>query len=401
MTGSYDLSYYGIQAWAFLVNHLWQATLFAGIAFAAAVVLHRAPARVRYTIWMLASLKFILPSALFVSLARLLGFDASAFLLSIAWASGNPLGLLHRQEQIFNVVGTSGAGFGSVHPLLIGASIVWLSGTLVFIAIWMKRQIGFHRKLRECEEVTTGRELETLNKLKAKLGIQKEIKLIRSKEITEPGVWGIWRPVIVFSTKMSSQLTDSELETVFLHELAHILRWDNLFSTLQMMISSLFWFHPVVWWIDRRLLAERERACDDRVIECGGKSRIYAASLVKVLEFGLGFRMAGVSCAGGSDLKKRIDHITSQEKSRKLALIHWMILTGLILTLAMASIAAVNIGECEKSTLQKQLSAHQKESCETYAPGSSCSLEPVTRLFRSATFYLNLTRKAFADRSSF
>jgi beta-lactamase regulating signal transducer with metallopeptidase domain len=186
--------------------------------------------------------------------------------------------------------------------------------------------------------------------------------------MTEPGVWGVWNPVIVFSEELSGHLTDSELEAVFLHELAHIKRHDNLLSSLQMVICSLFWFHPLVWWMDRRLLAERERACDDRVIEYGGKSRVYAASLLKVLRFGLGFRMAGVSCAGGSDLKKRIEHITSAD-AKKLMFVHCVIVMGLILFFGIVSIAAVNIGECEKHTLRKQLAAQHPKSC----PSSSAS----------------------------
>lgn len=342
-------------------------------------------------------LKFLLPSALFIFLARLAGLNLSSVLLAVAWATGDPLSLLDKQQQIFLVGENSGSMFNQARLLIAVAAIVWVSGSITFLFLWVRRQIAFYRKLQECETVYEGREFEVLDRLRKRLATQRTVRLVRFKEMTEPGVWGIWNPIIVYSTEMSSRLTDSELETVFLHELAHIARWDNLLSMLQMMICSIFWFHPIVWWIDRQMLAERERACDDRVMECGGKPRIYAASLVKVLSFGLGIRMAGVSCAGGSNLKKRIQHITSQNSGKKLALIHWIVLAGLVLILVIASIAAVDIGDCERTTLRKQLSA------ELVEPGStstvSCYAESFCGIYRSARAYVNLTREMLSNLS--
>ena len=390
-------SHYSFGAWTFLLDHVWQTTLFAGLIVAASFILRNAPARIRYAVWSVACLKFLLPSALFLYLAKLAGLDISSVLLSVAWASGDPLNLLDKQQHIFLVGESSGAIFNQARFLIAAAAIVWISGSITFLFLWVRRQFAFHKQLQECETVCEGREFEILDSSKKKIGLNRNIQLLQFREMTEPGVWGIWNPSIVFSAEMSSRLTDSELETVFLHELAHISRWDNLFSTLQMMICTMFWFHPVVWWIDRQMLAERERACDDRVMECGGTSRVYASSLVKVLSFGLGVRLAGVSCAGGSDLKKRIQHITSNENRRKLALIHWIVLAGLVLVLAIASIAAVDIGDCERTTLRKQLSAELGEQGST--SNSACSVESLSGMYRSAKAYLNLTRELFSNLS--
>lgn len=384
--------------WTFLLDHLWQATLFAFIAFATARLLRRAPARMRYAIWMIASLKFLLPSAVIVSFAKLFGLDASSLMLSLASSSSDPLGILEKQKHFFYIAQSSQNVFSYANGIVASAVLIWLTGSILFFVRWYRQQAEFRQKLLESEVVKNGREYEVLETLRARLGIKKKIQLVRVQGMIEPGVWGVWNPMIVFSDRMSSHLTDSELEAVFLHELAHVRRRDNLFSTLHMIICSLFWFHPVVWFIDRQLLAERERACDDRVIEYGGKSRIYAASLVKVLRFGLGFRVAGVSCAGGSDLKKRIEHITSSGQ-RKLAFLHRVVVMGLVVMLGVVSVAAVHICESQISAFRKQLSVRQAQSC----PNSSISQqdsESMKDLLRSAQIYFQLTRKFFADPSN-
>lgn len=86
-----------------------------------------------------------------------------------------------------------------------------------------------------------------------------------------------------------------------------------------MIICCLFWFHPLVWMIDRRLLAERELVCDEDVIRYIGEPRVYAAGLWKVAQFGLGWHLAGVSHAAGSDLKRRIELMLDGKHRTKLS----------------------------------------------------------------------------------
>lgn len=355
---------------AFLINHLWQATLFAGFVSVLTLFLRRAPARVRYALWIVASLKFLVPSALFIFIAEASGFDVTSVLLSMAWATGDPVWLLDHQHQLFFLAGQH--GFANAPLILKLVTLVWLTGTVVLLSIWCHRRLAFYRGLRRGQQLTSGREFDMLQSIKAKLRVRRKIGIMVSDMVSEPGVWGISNPVILFPENMAQTLGDSELETVFLHEMAHIMRWDNLIGSVQMVVSSLFWFHPLVWWIDRRLLAEREHACDDRVIECGGPSREYARGLMKVLQFGLGFRVAGVSCAGGSDLRKRIENIVSGPQKRRLELKHRLVLASGIIMALVASVAAVELSECDRFTL--------KERVTTIAPSPDAAVSsgPVT-----------------------
>ena len=76
-----------------------------------------------------------------------------------------------------------------------------------------------------------------------------------------------------------------------------------------MLVEALFWFHPLVWWIGARLVEERERACDEAVIQSGVAPQIYLTGISKVCRFQFYEDLAGVSAAGGANLKARFDHI--------------------------------------------------------------------------------------------
>lgn len=50
-----------------------------------------------------------------------------------------------------------------------------------------------------------------------------------------------------------------------------------------MIVESVFWFYPLVWWIGARLVEERERACDESVLTLGSEPREYADATLKCL----------------------------------------------------------------------------------------------------------------------
>jgi uncharacterized protein (TIGR03435 family) len=85
-----------------------------------------------------------------------------------------------------------------------------------------------------------------------------------------------------------------------------------------MLVEAIFWFHPMVWWLGARLLEERERACDEEVLASGSERQVYAESILKICEFGVGSPLNCVSGVTGADLKKRIARIMSHSVARKL-----------------------------------------------------------------------------------
>lgn len=113
---------------------------------------------------------------------------------------------------------------------------------------------------------------------------RRDVKLCISDDLAVPAAVGLFRPAIVFPTRLWPQLSAAEIEMIVRHELAHLCRWDDWTNLAQKFVKALFFFHPVVWWIENRLALEREMACDDMVLEQTGSPRLYASSLISFAE---------------------------------------------------------------------------------------------------------------------
>src|SRR5215472_16867304 len=89
----------------------------------------------------------------------------------------------------------------------------------------------------------------------------------------------------------------------------------------------MVWFHPLVWWIERRLIEEQERACDEEVLRQGGDRQVYAESILRICEFYLTSPLICVPGMTGSDLKMRIREIMLKGVTRRLSLAGRLLLT--------------------------------------------------------------------------
>ena len=119
---------------------------------------------------------------------------------------------------------------------------------------------------------------------------------------------------------LADLLTEEQLQAVLAHEARHIECFDNLTAALHMVVETLFWFHPLVWWIGARLMDERERDCDEAVLRRGSKPGVYARSIVQVCETYVESPLACASGISGSDLKKRIREIMTWRGSLPVTL---------------------------------------------------------------------------------
>jgi len=138
------------------------------------------------------------------------------------------------------------------------------------------------------------------------MGAGWQIPLLMSQKLMEPGMFGIFRPVLIWPERLSARLDDEHIEAILAHELRHAQRRDNLTAVLHMVVEAAFWFHPLVWWMERRMVEERERACDEAVVEMGSRPGIYAESLLKACRFCVESPLVCVSGITGADLSKRV-----------------------------------------------------------------------------------------------
>src|SRR5215469_11836893 len=102
------------------------------------------------------------------------------------------------------------------------------------------------------------------------------------------------------------RLTAAQLKGVIADELCHVQHRDNLMAAIHMFVETIFWFHPLVWWIGKRMVEERERACDEEVLRLGSEPRIYAEGILTVCKLYVESPLACVAGVTGASLKRRI-----------------------------------------------------------------------------------------------
>src|ERR1700758_513401 len=110
------------------------------------------------------------------------------------------------------------------------------------------------------------------------------VELCASDAVQIPTAIGFFRPAVVLPSWTLRELSAAELHALVLHELAHLRRWDDWTNLAQKILRALFFFHPAVWWVERRLSLEREMACDDMVLAHTANPRAYAECLVSLAE---------------------------------------------------------------------------------------------------------------------
>ena len=355
--------------WPRIADHLWQATLFALIVFAATFALRRGPARMRHALWMLASIKLLVPAALFVFLADQAGINF-LWLINSFWQTTTDASLLQGISEPVLMISNSyqftvSSGRALRHnELYCLLTVVWLMGSLSLLFLWGTRRRRFLQALKRGRRVDAGREWETFNRARTLLGLTTPVNLVLSPHKTEPIVARVWRPVVMLPESIGEHLNNSELEAIMLHELVHVQRRDNLIGNLQMAVVTLLWFHPVIWLVSRRLISEREQACDEKVLAVVGAPETYASSILKVVRFSFGWKVAGVSGAGnGSNLRRRIKNIMSSNKTKHSAAWSRLFagtLIGLalfLMVLAGVNTRAGNVGDESNSVGNEKLAA--------------------------------------------
>jgi len=121
---------------------------------------------------------------------------------------------------------------------------------------------------------------ETLRRYRMKRPAQ----LCTSEQLKVPTAIGLVKPAVVIPRWVMQELSVPELNQILLHELAHLRRRDDWTNLFQQVVRALFFFHPAVWWIERKIALEREMACDDAVLAETESPRAYAECLAHLAQ---------------------------------------------------------------------------------------------------------------------
>lgn len=266
--------------WA-LLHSLWQGLLIAAVLYAVLKILSGASARIRY----------------YISASLLCVF----FILFV-----NTLITQWQKLQTVTVYVTESAtGTGAAHSFKVSTiapetsfldhyitlispkleyyfpliAALYALGLLLMTARFWINAMQLRNLRRKGLSVADHSWDEWINKYREYFNILRPVKVFLSERINVPMVMGTLKPIILLPFACISQLSTEQLETILMHELAHIKRHDYLLNIFQTVVETILFFNPFMWWISAIIRREREHCCDDMVLANTNYPLSYARAL--------------------------------------------------------------------------------------------------------------------------
>jgi beta-lactamase regulating signal transducer with metallopeptidase domain len=292
--------------WA-LLHFLWQGTALAALA-AAAMAVFRKPAA-RYLIGIIVlGLMLVGPVGTFV-------FYSQQRSNTTEFVKSSPLAAADWPIARGNTAASGATPRVQIRSLdaLPWLVEIWLLG----VALFSLRSAGgfllLERERRRQSAVVKDWVLEICHALQGQLGIHRVVQYCESTFLQAPAVIGWFRPIVFLPATALTGLSEEQLRVVIAHELAHIRRFDAFVNVFQVCVETLLFYHPAVWWLNRRIRAEREHCCDETAVALCGNAVEYARALTLMEEW----RSAPVfaMAANRGPLSERIRHLLGMNAS--------------------------------------------------------------------------------------
>ncbi|HWW16937.1 MAG TPA: M56 family metallopeptidase [Candidatus Dormibacteraeota bacterium] len=258
-----------------LLHFLWQGTAVAALAAVLMTLCRRASARYALAV-----------GALVLMLAAPL---ATFFVLTssgTAAPANSPA--VKSETPMSNVAARASSGFSRLSPSL--DTLPWLvEAWLLGVAFFSLRSAGgfllLERERRKQSASVNDRVLAICQTLQRQLGLTRAVRYCECAWLQAPAVIGWLRPIVLLPVTALTGLSEEQLQLVIVHELAHIQRLDPFVNVFQISVETLLFYHPAVWWLNKRIRAEREHCCDDIAVSLCGNPVEYARALTLMEEW--------------------------------------------------------------------------------------------------------------------
>jgi uncharacterized protein (TIGR03435 family) len=297
------------------------------------------PASTRHALWLLASLKFLLPFDLLVNVCRGLA-PAVPAVPTILGPVFDTVTAPLQPGRVFVQTQFTGQPDDMAVPLGSIFVVVWAVGTLAMGLRWLAGWLRLRRLVRGQRGGHERIRIKTVvDRIASRMKVSAPDVAV-SAESVEPGIFGIIHPMLLWPRDLMNRLTEAEAEAVVAHELCHVRRRDNLTGAAHELVQALFWFHPLLPTVGRRLHREREQACDEEVLLSGHLRRTYAESIVKTCEF-CTLAPQGALVGATGHLRDRIVAILGHEAPRRQSVRTPLLTAGVFLLLAPVAFGAL------------------------------------------------------------
>jgi beta-lactamase regulating signal transducer with metallopeptidase domain len=261
-----------------LLHFLWQGTALAALAYVGMAFCRSASSRYAIGVAFLA----LMVAAPGLTLFTLLGLEhggapvnaPNAAFMQTTISSGHAISMVKTPIP---------AGEG-VPAYFLWPVEMWFVGVMLF-SLRSAGGVLVVERLRRAESRPVREELLNLClTLQDKMGLQRLVRFSECIRLEAPAVAGWLQPVVLLPVSALTGLSEAQLSSVIAHELAHIKRFDSFVNLFQIAVETLLFYHPGVWWLNKRIREERENCCDDMAVVVCGSPLAYAHALARMAE---------------------------------------------------------------------------------------------------------------------
>ena len=261
-----------------LLHFLWQGAALAALAYVVTALCRSASARYAVGVGTMV-LMFAAPLSTFLLLRAKLQATPPTISVDVVSVASPPLSIAAHSPTKGTLLPREAApGY------FLWLVELWFAGVVV---LSLRSAGGFLlvEQIRRKETIPVSEELlQICVSLQRRLGVARAVRYCQSLCLDAPAVAGWIRPVVLLPVSALTGLTAAQLEAVIAHELAHIRRLDAFGNLFQVAVETLLFYHPAVWWIGKRVRAEREHCCDDAAVVVCGSAVTYAHALTRMAE---------------------------------------------------------------------------------------------------------------------
>ena len=253
----------------YLFAQSWQTALLAGIVGLVSLALRNRSAHIRYLLWLIVLAKCLVPPIYSVPVAVLpdrlpveklphpVLLEAPAD-DSVAVKADAPI----KVEAILKPHESKPA-VPNTREIIV---LVWLVGAFLFL-LWVGARAVRYTLWLRCRRMPLPPNLrQLLQELFVSLRLKKLPRIWLTREIGQPFVWGLLRGSVYLPVDFTDLDVPQHRRTILAHELSHVARLDAGVNLLQVAAQAIYWFHPFVWWANRKIRQEREKCCDEMAV---------------------------------------------------------------------------------------------------------------------------------------
>ncbi len=266
----------------YLLTQSWQIALLVVVIAAVSLALRNKSAHVRYLLWLIVLAKCLAPPLLTVPLAILPQEKPAMPFEVVGTTISEPLELPSEPVKLTPAPIVRERPTKLTIRQWLGAG--WMLGAITFLIFNLLKALRANYWLWRKRMAVSAELLSDIENLFSVHGIKNFPGVWQIDGISQPFVWGLLRGSIYLPTDLLSLKNSKRCRNLLGHEFNHVIRFDAAVNFLQVIVQAIFWFHPFVWWANRKIRAEREKCCDEMVIaRLNTSPRDYSTAIVETL----------------------------------------------------------------------------------------------------------------------